>query len=374
MISKSRKAITALLTRKIRIECDHIPYEFYNVPIKKILNWIIVEASIIFKPTKPWGWPTHLQVEPTNICNLRCALCPISQGMDRPSRHMDFNIFKKIIDEMGDYVFLILLWEWGEPFLNPRVYEMISYAKQRHITVVSSTNGHVFAEGDHAHKLIHSGIDSIIFAMDGISQETYERYRIGGDLNTVIEGIKNVVAAKSALNSKSPFIHLRFIPMKHNAHEIPKLKDFARALKVDALTYKTLNPHDDRKIIAKEKFGNEFIPEDPKHQRFKYDSQSQARILRMRNPCKCLWNCPAIHSSGEVCPCTFDVHNKYVIGNIAKENFKEIWRGTRYRTYRRIFRKNYQKIPMCSGCSYAFEGGTLSTETIVQTHFFTSPL
>lgn len=113
IILKFFKAIKALVSRTVIIECDRIPYEFHNVPMKKILNWIIVEASILLKPARPWGWPTHLQVEPTNFCNLRCALCPVSEGLNRPSGQMDFDIFKNFIDGIGDYIFIILLWDWG---------------------------------------------------------------------------------------------------------------------------------------------------------------------------------------------------------------------------------------------------------------------
>ena len=111
---------------------------------------------------------------------------------------MDFNLYKKFIDEIGDYVFLILLWDWGEPFLNPSIYEMISYAKQKGIKLVSSTNGHLFKEKEQADKLIASGLDTIIFAVDGISQETYEPYRQGGSLESVLQGIRTVVAREAS--------------------------------------------------------------------------------------------------------------------------------------------------------------------------------
>jgi len=364
------RAIRALLSRKIEIKCDSIPYEFNRVPLKKIINWILVEASVFFKTNRPWGWPTHVQIEPTNFCNLKCALCPVTEGLKRPSQHMDFAAFKKFIDETQDYLLLIVLWDWGEPFLNPKVFEMISYAKKRNIKIVSSTNGHIFAKGDHAEQVVKSGLDSLIFAVDGTSQNTYERYRKGGKLNTVVTGIKQVVAAKKALQSKTPFINLRFIAMKHNEHEIPQLHEFARALEVDAVTLKTLNPHSDGRIIAHEEYGNEFIPENPGYRRFKYDPRTHARIRRRYSPCKSLWNCPAIHSNGDVCTCTFDVNAKYVMGNIDQQSFKKIWKGNSYSSLRCNFREDYQKISICSDCTHAFEGGSLNTETIAQAHFF----
>jgi len=96
LISKSLTAVRALLTRKLIIESDSIPYEFHQVPL--------VETSVFVKPTKPWGWPTHLQVEPTALCNLHCTFCPVTTGMERTTGCMNFETFKKAIDEIGDYL------------------------------------------------------------------------------------------------------------------------------------------------------------------------------------------------------------------------------------------------------------------------------
>jgi radical SAM protein with 4Fe4S-binding SPASM domain len=370
LILKSLNAVKALSSRTVSIDCDRIPYRFENVSIKKILNWIVVETSMLFRPNRPWGWPTHLQVEPSTLCNLKCAFCPVTTGMHRPTGYMDVDIFKKVIDETGDFVFLILLWDWGEPFLNPSIYEMIAYAKKRDIKIVSSTNGHVFSRGHNGEALVASGIDVIIFAMDGISQDTYERYRKGGDLEAVITGIEKVVAAKHALNSKTPLINLRFLAMKHNEHEISKLKDFARSLEVDALTVKTLNPYDQGECHSTKADGTEFIPLNPFYQRFEYDPKNHARIRHTRNPCKRLWNNPVIHWDGKVSPCTFDPHDNYAVGDLTKDTFKDIWRGVPFAKLRRQFRKDYQKIALCSGCTNAFKGGALSTDIIAEAHFF----
>lgn len=78
IISKIYKTINVLLTRQVDIECDHIPHKFSHVPIKKIWNWIFVEISVFFKPEKPWGLPTHLQIEPTSFNTV--AIIDINQA------------------------------------------------------------------------------------------------------------------------------------------------------------------------------------------------------------------------------------------------------------------------------------------------------
>jgi radical SAM protein with 4Fe4S-binding SPASM domain len=376
LMARSYQAIKALATRQVRIECDRIPYDFHNVPLKKLLNWIVVETSIYFKPAHPWGLPTHLQIEPTNRCNLRCALCPVTAGLDRPSGYMDFNLYKKFIDEVGDYVFLILLWDWGEPFLNPSIYEMISYAKQKGIKLVSSTNGHLFKDREQANKLIASGLDSIIFAVDGISQETYEPYRQGGSLESVLQGIRTVVARKRDLKSKTPLINLRFIVMKHNEHEIPRLKELAKSLEVDALTLKTLNPVNQDPYSenpSERRIHNEFLPEEHHYRRFKYDATGQNVIRLRRNPCKQLWNNPVIHWSGAVCSCTYDPKEKYRLGHLQNDTFKNIWYQAPYRRLRHQFRMDWNQLPLCRECSYAYKGGNCGREIVAEAFFFNTP-
>lgn len=358
-----------MATQRILIKCDSIPYQFQNVPFKKILNWIRVEASIYMKPDKPWGSPTHLQLEPSTYCNLKCVICPVTEGLNRPTGHMDFNLYKKVIDETGDYVFLILLWDWGEPFLNPAVYEMISYARKKGIKVISSTNGHPFTNIENVDKVIHSGLDTLIVAMDGISQETYERYRQGGNLESVLQGIRNIVARKHDLNSNTPLINLRFLVMKHNEHEIPKLKDLAGDLGVDVLTLKTLNPYHEKESVTDGR-ENELLPDNYKYRRFKYVRDGKTRIRVKNNPCKSLWNTPYIHWDGTVCPCTYDYNEKYILGDLRTGTFKDIWFGARYSHMRNQFRKDWEKINFCRECTYAYEGGNCSRETIADAFFY----
>ena len=101
---------------------------------------------------------------------------------------MSLDLFKRTIDEMGRYLVRLHLYNWGEPLLNKDVYEMIGYAHKHHIVTCVSTNFTVFSEAA-AEKMIASGLDEIILSVDGASQETYEKYRIGGDFNKVVENI-----------------------------------------------------------------------------------------------------------------------------------------------------------------------------------------
>ena len=371
LLEYASQTIRGLITRRIRVKSDAIPYVFSDVPRRKVLNAILTESSVYFKPQRPWGWPTHLMVEPTNHCNLRCALCPVSKGFERPQGMMDFSMFKRLLDEVGKFIFTLQFWDWGEPFVHPQAYDMIAYARSKGIKVISSTNGHMFCRKEHAERLVRSGLDTVIFAIDGATQQTYEIYRQGGTLETALEGIRQVLAAKHALSSATPTVNFRFIPMAQNEHEIPLIRQLAAELGVDVLSFKTLNNCQQDPYQGKTEDGSRFFPQEGHYRRFRTDANGQ-RIRRRRNPCKQLWNNPSIHWNGNVTICSLDPQDHCILGNINQHSFREIWHGAIYRQYRREFREDWNKMLMCGECSYAYEGGSLFCETIAEAMFYPS--
>jgi radical SAM protein with 4Fe4S-binding SPASM domain len=362
-----------LTTGRLVVKSDGIPYLFERLPRRKVWNAIRTELSVFVKPLRPWGWPTHLMIEPSTHCNLRCALCPITSGLDRPQGLMDPSLFRAVLDQAGPYAFTLQLWDWGEPFVNPHIFEMIACARAMDVKVISSTNGHLLARPERAEALVRSGLDTIIFAIDGATQASYERYRQGGSLEAALEGVRQVVAAKRRLGAATPVVNFRFIVMDHNEGEVPAVRVLARSLGVDVLTFKTLNnclrdPYKDS-AAASAADGDAFSPQHAAYRRFRTDAAGQ-RIRRRRNPCKQLWNNPSIHWNGNVSPCTFDPQDRHVLGNVARDSFWDVWSGEGYRRIRRDFARDAGAMALCGECSYAYEGGSLSSETIAEAVFF----
>ena len=160
----------------------------YAFTWKKLWNFTKVMASMgvswVVRRPVIWGRPFMMMVEPTNLCNLKCPLCPSGNGeMTRTRGKMGLEDFKKLIDESGDYLILLMLWNQGEPFINTDFVEMVRYAHGRGIPTLTSTNGHYVRNLDQARAIVDSGLDELILSMDGVDQETYERYRVGGELD-----------------------------------------------------------------------------------------------------------------------------------------------------------------------------------------------
>ena len=313
---------------------------------KRLLNLILINISERLKLTKVLGLPSTLMVEPTNICNLKCPLCPTGAGLiKRKKGFMAFSDFKKIIDDISDYIIHLRLWNWGEPLLNKDLFKMISYAKQKNIFVNISTNSN-FLDKDISKKLIDSCLDELIISLDGASEETYKKYRKEGDFKKVIDSIKFIRDEKIRLNKKSPYIILQFVIMKHNEHEIDKIKKLAKEINVDELVFKTVGVMD---YFSKEDI-KKYLPDKEKYSRyFKKDNELILK-RKIKNWCDFLWEEIIVNWDGEVVPCCFDMNNYHVLGDAYKQNIKVIWNNQENINFRKKILQNKKDIPLCKEC------------------------
>ena len=148
--------------------------------------------------------------------------------MHRERGFMDIGLFNKILTELGPYVFNINLYFQGEPMLHPSFFLFLE--KTRNIHTIVSTNGHFLSVGN-AEKIVKSGLNQLIISLDGIDQDTYSAYRVGGCVDTVIEGIKNVSDAKEKYNSSLKVV-IQFLVNRLNEHQITQIRKFAKREKV----------------------------------------------------------------------------------------------------------------------------------------------
>tara|TARA_B110000467_G_scaffold17420_1_gene15324 strand:- start:75 stop:920 length:846 start_codon:yes stop_codon:yes gene_type:complete len=136
---------------------------------------------------------TSLIIEPTNTCNLRCTFCFVTDGMTRDGGFMDFNLFKKIIDDCNDLEHLCM-HNWGEPLLHKDIFRMIEYAKNKGVNyVVMNTNGTLLTD-KMINRIVNSKLDIIRFSIDG-SAETFKRVR-GVELENIEKNIKKLKIIK----------------------------------------------------------------------------------------------------------------------------------------------------------------------------------
>ena len=329
---------------------QHIINILKKLTIKKIVNATILylnySGSILFKSSNRFAYPVSISIEPTSVCNLKCPECPT--GIDELTRykgHIKFELYKKILDELSPYLLNLILYFQGEPYLNKEIFKLIEYsAIQKKVFTTTSTNGH-FLDSETAKKTIESGLDKLIISLDGTDQKTYEKYRKNGDLETVIQSIKNIVHWKKKLKSKTPYVVIQFLVFKFNEHQIPEIKRLSKELGVDKLELKSAQIYDFES-------DTEFIPNNKKYSRYKKDSFGKYQVKsKLKNKCKRLWEASVITNTGEVLPCCFDKDAKYSSGNITQHSFKELNNNEKSIKFRKALLSNRKQIDICKNCT-----------------------
>jgi radical SAM protein with 4Fe4S-binding SPASM domain len=295
-----------------------------------------------------WGIPPVITVEPTNYCNLKCPLCVTGNGsMERAGGRMSFDTFRRLIDDIGDEIWYVILYHQGEPYLNKAFLQCVEYAKSKGLYTETSTNGH-YLNRENAELTVKSGLDATIVSVDGTTQESYEHYRVNGKLDKVISGIQNLVAAKRSLGSKTPYVLLQFLVMKHNEHEIPQIEAMAQELGVDRLLKKNIQVESHQQAL-------EWLPSQEKHQRYSI-GESDIEVRRNgKGVCPRPWLSSLMNWDGSVVPCCFDKNGAHAMGDIWQaDEFSHLWNTSEYQDFRTNMLRNRDKIDICRNCNQGF--------------------
>lgn len=302
--------------------------------------------SLIRKKPVQWGLPVSISFEPTTSCNLRCPECPSGlRAFTRPTGMLQKDFFRQTIDEIHKELLYLIFYFQGEPYLNPSFLEMVKYASDKKIYTATSTNAHYLTD-ENARRTVESGLDRLIISIDGTTQETYKQYRVGGNLDKVIEGAKNIVKWKKELNSKTPFVFFQFLVVKHNEHQIEEIKQLAKEIGVDEVRFKTAQVYD------YENDPNQLIPSISKYSRYTKNSDgTYAAKNKLANRCWKLWHSNVITWDGLVVPCCFDKDAMHRLGNLKNESFKAIWHNPNYKQFRSEIMQSRKNIDICSNCS-----------------------
>jgi len=302
-------------------------------------------SRLINKPIQ-WGLPVSVSFEPTTSCNLRCPECPSGlRQFTRPKGMLEQDFFRKTINEIHKELFYLIFYFQGEPFLNPEFLEMVKYATSKKIYTATSTNAH-YLTSEVAKATVESGLDRLIISIDGSTQETYKQYRVGGNIEKVLEGARNIVKWKRELKSKTPFVFFQFLVVKHNEHQIEDIKRIAKEIGVDEVRFKTAQVYD------YENDPNHLIPENKKYSRYIKNSDGSHRPKnKMANHCWKLWHANVITWDGLVVPCCFDKDAQHRLGNLRTQSFREVWQNPEYRTFRSKLMAGRKNIDICANCS-----------------------
>lgn len=300
-------------------------------------------------------FPNFILVDPGNICNLECPLCLTGTNRLNYRRQlMSLETFKTIIEKIP-FLQRIGLYRWGEPFLNPEIFEMIKYASANGISVSLDTNLCLKKGEDFFDDIVKSGLVTLTVSLDGASQESYSKYRVNGDFNLVISNIRMLTRAKNKFNTDKPRIIWKFLVNKYNEHEINRARIMAKELGIEFLIAQMRLSDDIPDISLDSSLEQRKIDWLPKNKRYIAKCYlGEYSIPLYKGACPHLFNSLVVNPDGKVFPCCYLSDENNVFGDLLKESFEDIWNNDKFTYSRSLFVKRVYNGPKietpCSKC------------------------
>ncbi|MBU0743253.1 SPASM domain-containing protein [bacterium] len=289
----------------------------------KLANLIAVKAQKRLRVDRMRGMPYRYKVDPTNVCRMSCPLCPTGIGVvNRRRGFMDLSLYRSLIDQIAPYSLILDLFGWGEPMLHHGLPAMIRYASERNLfTRFSSAFGG--CDRGRAEALVASGLDAIVIAVDGASEETYRAYRRGCRLADVVASTDRLLAARARAATNAPHVTIRMLVSRHNEHEIRDVKRLAAEHGVDAFTVGTLalNAHDIESRRA-------WLPVNPLMNDYTEGPHN-------KGCCDDLWESMVINWDGRSAPCCWIYDSRHDLGDVRGDDLESLWNSPAYVASRR---------------------------------------
>ena len=273
-------------------------------------------------------FPPQVILETTAACNLRCAHCA-HDVMTRARGHMAMSLYRRLIDEIAERAPDTEVWPtfYGEAFiLEYRLFYMLQYAKRRGLTnLVLNTNGTRFS-GQVAEWVIESGLDLVMFSLDGFTAPVFERIRVGARRDEVYANVERLLEMKARRGLETPRVEVQFSLMEANEHEADEFRAYWLARGADVKVREKLT------WVGAVAAANL----DPEMKRI-----------------ACPWalrTC-AIHWNGDVVACAVDYDGQFVAGNAAGRSIHEIWTGHHRRLQELHLSHDFDRLPApCRTC------------------------
>lgn len=278
--------------------------------------------------------PYYYLIDICNLCNLRCPLCPTgNETIGRRQGIMSLEEYQRIFDQVKDHAIVVSLYNHGEPFLNDDVFAIIEHTRRHNVGTNMSSNFNWPKPVD-TDDIVRSGLEYITCSIDGVAQDSYETYRVRGNIDEAFDNLRRLLASKKALGSKTPFVEWQFIVFKHVEHEMARAREMAIELGVDFLRF--VAPAIQPEAHADHPLRDRYMPANPVF-RERDPALGQARGYVYDQPCFYLYRSMSIYPGGGVSPCCFGHEKRHDFGNLLTHSVSELWNNESYRSARMLF-------------------------------------
>ncbi len=300
--------------------------------------------NLMVSTTPEWAGgtivPERVVIETIYGCNARCSMCPIEMPSSRPKGIMPMDDFKRIVDALTPYrekVRMFDLFGLGEPLLDPLIFERIDYVRGAGFrNLAFSTNAHLLDAGKQK-RLLDTGIETVIFSIDGVKKETHEAIRARTDFDRVMKNALDTVRRRDEGGYKTRFV-VRFIRMDMNRDEWEPFREiWGRATSADKNDIVSCyDVHNWSGVVADK------------------DSVVSRRDPELEaTPCHHIFEKLVILANGAVALCFEDVlEGQFRFGNAAEEDPIAIFNSERFNRIRRLHMSGKRtNLKICGECS-----------------------
>lgn len=276
---------------------------------------------------EPRAFPERINVEPTNLCNMRCRLCPHPR-MERARGRMDLELFRRIVRECAAHGTALWLQYMGEPLLHPGIVEMIASAKEAGLAKVGLSTNASLLDAPMAQRILDSGLDRLECSVDAVDPEGFRRCRGSDDFQRVLSNVESFLDAKRARGRRTPVTSVQYMSFTLEG-------DGWRRAVIDRWRPR-LGPGDFIMSIRDYSFAG---------------SVRGPRDAGERGPCAWPFRSAVILWDGTLVLCGSDYDGRAAMGDVNRQSIREIWHGEGFRRVRDLHREAaWDRHPLCRGC------------------------
>lgn len=275
--------------------------------------------------------PQAVYIEPTNLCNLKCLMCPHGHGLINEKGMLDYSLFSKImndIEAIPNFNPLIGLHMNGEPLLHKKLPDMIAHASGIGLKTLIHTNGMLMNETIST-QLVQAGLSEVSFSFEGETPKKYESLRRNSDYKQVKENIQNF---------------LKYIKKTKVVIEVLKFRN------KDALAISEAFKNEFPGAYFKSFFASNW------HGTINMPELNETLIYAEKSSmCKAAQEVFAISWDGLVHPCCLDYNNELIIGDMKTQSIRDVWYGEQRRQVLNKMEKGlYKDLSICKQCGAPF--------------------
>jgi MoaA/NifB/PqqE/SkfB family radical SAM enzyme len=296
-----------------------------------------------------------LTFDPTNVCQLRCPLCPTGlQVQDRPHGHAPIEMLERLLDQVGSSLFFMDFYNWGEPLLNTHVEELIELASSRKVICSMSTNLSLPLTDERIERILTCGLNELVIAADGATAESYGTYRRRGNFELVQENMRRIAAIRRRLGLTRPLLTWQYLVFRFNEKEMDLARESAREIGVDRIEFRTPFIDLDRYEMPDSQKSTmaSWTADD---QLYQIGPRTAAAAAKRHKRCGWHYASAAVNWDGSVAPCctVFKKQDDFgSLGSDGKTDYMEVVNNAAFRSVRDRFagRRKQPTGLICERC------------------------